>query len=189
MTRTGETVSNGIDTSKFFATVERLKERPELGRFQFRATNHWIDGARNRSVIQGFYAEQQEDRSRLQPFVVEAAEPAVLFGDDSGPTPTEYLLHALAACLTTTLVFVAADRGIRLTDVESTIDGDMDVRGALGISDEPRNGFEKIHVSFRVKGDAPTEEIREIVEVAQQRSAVFDIITHGVPVSVELVED
>lgn len=189
MSRTADPVSNGVDTSRLFATVEHLRAHPELGRFQFRVTNHWIDGARNRSVVQGFQVGREEDRSRLHPFVIEAGEPAILFGDDSGPSPTEFLLHALAACLTTTLVFIAADRGIRLTDVESTIEGDMDVRGALGISEQPRKGFEEIHVSFCVQGDAPAEEIREIVALAQQRSAVFDIITHGVPVSVELVED
>src|SRR5204863_3412415 len=148
--------------------------------------NHWIDGAHNRSTIQGFYAAMQEDSSRSEPITIDAGEPAILLGTDTGPNPAEALLHALAACLTTTLVYVAAARGVRLTEVESTLEGDMDVQGALGLSDEHRNGFEQIRVSFRVKGDAPEEKLREVVARAQKRSAVFDIVTNGVPVSVEV---
>ena len=114
------------------------------------------------------------------------SEPAILLGTDTGPNPAEYLLHALAACLTTSLVYVAAARGVHLTAVESTLEGDMDVQGALGLSDEYRNGFERIRVSFRVEGDAPEEKLREIVARAQQRSAVFDMVSNGVPVSVDV---
>src|SRR4029453_13588014 len=107
---------------------------------------------------------------------------AVLLGVDTGPNPAEALLHALAACLTTSLVYVAAARKVRLTAVESTLEGEMDVRGALGLSDEVRNGFSSIRVSFKVEGDAPAEKLREVVDRAQARSAVFDMVSHGVPV-------
>ena len=116
--------------------------------------------------------------------MLDAGEPAILLGSDTGPNPAEYLLHALAACLTTSLVYVAAARGVRLTEVESTLEGDMDVRGALGLSDDYRNGFEQIRASFRIKGDAPAEKLREIMSRAQQRSAVFDIVTNGSPVAI-----
>ena len=129
-----------------------------------------------------------EDTSRAEAFVIDAGEPAILLGTDTGPNPAEYLLHALAACLTTSLVYVAAARGVRLTEVESTLEGDMDVRGALGLDDDYRNGFERIRVTFRVKGDAPPEKLREIVRRAQQRSAVFDMVTNGVQVSVDVDE-
>src|SRR5204863_594354 len=148
--------------------------------------NHWIDGAHNRSTIQGFYAAMQEDSSRSEPITIDAGEPAILLGTDTGPNPAEALLHALAACLTTTLVYVAAARGVRLTEVESTLEGDMDVQGALGLSDEYRNGFEQIRVSFRIKGDAPEEKLREVVARAQQRSAVFDMVSNGVPITVDV---
>ena len=118
--------------------------------------------------------------------MLDAGEPAILLGTDTGPNPAEYLLHALAACLTTSLVYVAAARGVHLTEVESTLEGDMDVQGALGLSDEYRNGFEQIRVSFRVEGDAPEEKLREVVARAQQRSAVFDMVTNGVPVTVDV---
>jgi uncharacterized OsmC-like protein len=180
------TLRNGVDTEKMFGTLDLIKERPELARFQFRATNQWIEGAHNRSTIQGFYAAGGEDTSRCEAFTLDAGEPAILLGTDTGPNPAEYLLHALAACLTTSIVYVAAARKVQLTSVESMMTGDMDVRGALGVDKEPRNGFERIGVSFRVTGDAPAEKLREVVERATARSAVYDMVTNGVPVAVEV---
>ena len=181
-----ENVRNGVDTDVLYGTLDAIKAQPELGRFQFRAENQWVSGAHNRTTIKDFYGAGQEDTSRAESFSIDAGEPAILLGSDTGPNPAEYLLHALAACLTTTLVYVAAARGVHLTEVESTLEGDIDVQGALGLSDEHRNGFEQIRASFRVKGDAPAEKLREVVARAQKRSAVFDMVTNGVPVSVEV---
>jgi uncharacterized OsmC-like protein len=181
-----EQVRNGVDTGPLFPTLDLLKEQPELARFQFRARNHWVDGAHNRSTIKDFYGAGQEDTSRTEAFVVDAGEPAILLGTDTGPNPAEYLLHALAACLTTTLVYVAAARGVKLTEVESTLEGDLDIRGAFGLSKDHRNGFERINVRFKIKGDAPDEKLREVVERAQLRSAVFDMVTNGVPVKLDV---
>jgi uncharacterized OsmC-like protein len=184
-----DTVRNGVDTGVMFATLDAIKAQPELGAFQFRARNRWIGGAHNRTTIKDFYGAGQEDTSRATEFTIDAGEPAILLGTDTGPNPVEYLLHALAACLTTSLVYVAAARGVHLTEVESTLEGDMDVRGALGLDDDYRNGFERIRVSFKVKGDAPEEKLREVVARAQARSAVFDIVTNGVPVSVDVTTE
>jgi uncharacterized OsmC-like protein len=181
-----QTVRNGVDTAQLFGTLDAIKGQPSLARFQFRARNRWIAGAHNQTTIRDFYAANQEDTSRAEEFVLDAGEPAILLGTDTGPNPAEYLLHALAACLTTSLVYVAAARGVRLTEVESTLEGDMDVQGALGLSDDYRNGFEQIRVTFRVKGDAPEEKLREVVERAQRRSAVFDMVTNGVLVTVDV---
>jgi uncharacterized OsmC-like protein len=187
MSTTAEpTVRNGVDTAQLYATLDAIKADPRLATFQFRARNRWIGGAHNRTAIRDFYAANQEDTSRAEGFVVDAGEPAILLGTDTGPNPAEYLLHALAACLTTSLVYVAAARGVELTKVESTLEGDMDVQGALGLSDDHRNGFDRIRVSFRIAGDAPEEKLREVVERAQQRSAVFDMVTNGVPVTVDV---
>jgi uncharacterized OsmC-like protein len=186
MTAVTGTIRNGVNTETMFATLDLIKARPELAQFQFRASNRWIDGAHNRSTIKGFYAAGGEDASRRQAFDLDAGEPAILLGTDTGPNPAEYLLHALAACLTTSIVYVAAARKVELSSVESTLTGDMDVRGALGVDDEPRNGFERIAVSFRVAGDAPAEKLREVVQRAAARSAVYDMVTNGVPVAVEI---
>ena len=187
MSQTIERVRNGVDTEQLYGTLDLLGQTPSLGAFTFRATNRWLGGAHNRSTIKSFYGAGQEDTTRVEEFVVDAGEPAILLGTDTGPNPAEYLLHALAACLTTTLVYVAAARKVQLTEVESTLEGEMDVRGALGVSDEVRNGFSRIRVDFKVKGDATPEKLQEIVERAQQRSAVFDMVTNGVPVDVGVV--
>ena len=174
---------------QLFGTLDAIKADAGLATFQFRARNRWIAGAHNRSTIRDFYAAKQEDTSRARDFVLDAGEPAILLGTDTGPNPAEYLLHALAACLTTSLVYVAAARGVRLTEVSSTLEGEMDVRGALGLSNEVRNGFDGIRVRFEVKGDAPAEKLQEVVARAQARSAVFDMVTNGVPVHVEASTD
>jgi uncharacterized OsmC-like protein len=189
MTTITDTRRNGVDVAKLYGTLDAIKAQPEIARFQFRASNRWIDGAHNRSTIRDFYAACQEDTSRAQAFDLDAGEPAILIGEDTGPNPAEYLLHALAACLTTSIVYVAAARKVELASVESTLTGDMDVRGALGVDDEPRNGFERISVSFRVTGDAPDDKLREVVERAKARSAVYDMVTNGVPVAVEVATD
>jgi uncharacterized OsmC-like protein len=186
MSTTASAIRNGVDVDQLFGTLDAVKADPSLARFQFRARNRWIDGAHNRTTIRDFYAANQEDTSRVDEFVVDAGEPAILLGNDTGPNPAEYLLHALAACLTTSIVYVAAGRGVHLSEVESTLVGDMNLQGALGLSDDHRNGFEQISVSFRVEGDASEEKLREIVERAQRRSAVFDMVTNGVPVTVDV---
>ena len=187
-TMTG-TVRNGVDTEKMFATLDLIKAQPDLAKFQFRVTNRWIDGSHNRSTIKGFYAAGGEDTTRREAFELDAGEPAILLGTDAGANPAEYLLHALAACLTTSIAYVAAARKVELTSVESTVTGDMDVRGALGVDDEPRNGFERIGVSFRVTGNAPEEKLREVVDRAKRRSAVYDMVTNGVPVTMGVTTD
>jgi uncharacterized OsmC-like protein len=184
-----DTIRNGVDTERMFATLDLIKAQPELAKFQFRASNRWLGGAHNRSSIQGFYAAGGEDASRSEAFQIDAGEPAILLGTDTGANPAEHLLHALAACLTTSIVYVAAARKVELTSVESMVTGDMDVRGALGVDEEPRNGFERIGVSFRVTGHAPEAKLREVVERARKRSAVYDMVTNGVPVALEVTTD
>src|ERR1700754_3980697 len=143
-----QTVRNGVDTATMFATLDAIKAQPEIAKFRFRARNQWLGGSHNRSTIKDFYAACGEDTTRTDAFTLDAGEPAILLGTDTGPNPAEYLLHALAACVTTSLVYSAAARGVRLTSVESTLEGDMDVRGAMGLDDDYRNGFDRIRVTF-----------------------------------------
>jgi uncharacterized OsmC-like protein len=184
---TTDTTRNGIDTAVLFGTLDAIEANPELGRFQFRAVNRWVDGPHNRSTIKGFYGAGGEDTTRTESFELVSGEPQVLLGTDTGPNPAEFLLHALAGCLTTSLVYVAAARGVRLTEVTSRLEGDMDLRGALGISDECRNGFDNLKVTFTIKGDADEEKLRSLMDRAAARSAVFDIVKNGVPLEVEVV--
>ena len=179
-------VRNGVDTTALFATINVVKEQPELAQFQFRATNRWIRGTHSQSRMAGFYGAGQEHVRDGDGFVADADHPKVLTGQDNGPAPIEYVLHALAACLTAGIGNIASARGVNLDYVESTVEGDINLLGLLGLSTEVRNGYQGIRVNFRIAGDAPPEKLREIVEQSRRRSAVFDIITNPVPVQIEI---
>ncbi len=184
MTTMENPVRNGVDTATLFATLDAVKGNRDIAKFQFRATNRWISGTHNQSTIHGFYGAMQE-MTHQQVHVYDADHPAVLVGADSAPTPVEFVLHALAACLTAGLANIAAAHGVNLTEVESTVEGDIDLLGILGLSDEVRNGYQQIKVSFKVRGDDP-DKLRKLVEQSRRRSAVFDIVTNGVPVDIEV---
>jgi uncharacterized OsmC-like protein len=175
---------NGVDTATLFATIDAVRQQPELARFQFRASNTWIAGTHNRSTINGYFGAGQEHR-RAEDHRYDADHPPVLTGGDHGPTPVEFLLHALAACLTSGLANIAAARGIPLTEVTSTVEGDIDLQGILGLDREVRNGYQGIRVRFTLRGDATPEQLEALVAQSVRRSAVFDVLTNGVPVSVE----
>jgi len=177
---------NGVDTPTLFATLDAVKASPELAKFQFRAANRWISGTHNRSTIRGFFGAGQEDSTRTDDFTYDADHPAVLVGTGTAPTPVEFLLHAIAACLTAGIVNVAAARGVALREVSSTVEGDIDLLGILGLSKDVRNGYQGIKVSFQIDGDAPDEVLRGIVEQSRARSAVYDVLTNGVPVSIDV---
>jgi uncharacterized OsmC-like protein len=186
MPTTSIPTTNGVDVNRLTATVSAVQDLPTLGKFQFRAENRWLDGGHNRSVIKGFYGAGQEDTSRKTAFVLDNDEPDVLLGKDAGANPVEYVLHALAGCLTTTLVYHAAARNIRLTEVESRLEGELDVRGILNLGGA-RPGFQSIRVIMRVKGDASDEALRDLVEFVREHSPVMDILANPTPVTLELV--
>jgi len=180
-----ESMRNGVDTATLFATLDAVKAAPEAAKFQFRASNEWVSGTHSRGAINGFFGVGEE-RTHERTFQFDADHPAVLVGRDNGPTPVEYVLHALAACLTAGLANIAAARGIRLTEVRSTVSGDIDLNGILGLNPDVRNGYQNITVRFTVKGDAPADKLRELVEQSQARSAVYDVITNQVPITIEV---
>jgi uncharacterized OsmC-like protein len=181
----GDSIRNGVDTAALFATLDAVKQAPEAASFQFRAHNQWQSGTHNRSTITDFFGVGEE-RAHQRSFVFDADHPAVLVGQDQGPTPVEFVLHALAACLTAGLANIAAARKVRLTEVRSTVTGDIDLNGILGLDPGVRNGYQQLTVRFTVKGDAPAHKLRELVEQSRARSAVYDVITNGVPVTIEV---
>jgi uncharacterized OsmC-like protein len=180
-----DSMRNGVDTATLFATLDAVKQAPQAARFQFRAHNQWLSGTHNRSTITDYFGVGEE-RTHQRTFTFDADHPAVLVGTDQGPTPVEFLLHALAACLTAGLANIAAARGVRLTEVRSTVSGDIDLNGILGLDPEVRNGYQGITVRFTVNGDAPAEQLRELVAQSRARSAVYDVITNQVPVTIEV---
>jgi uncharacterized OsmC-like protein len=184
-TTTDSSLRNGVDTATLFATLDAVRQAPAAAQFQFRARNHWISGTHSRTTIEDFFGVGEE-RAHEAPTVHDVDHPKVLVGGDHAPTPVEYLLHALAGCLTAGLVNIAAARGIELTEVSSTVAGDIDLNGILGLDPTVRNGFSGITVSFRVKGDAPAEELAGLVERSRARSAVYDSLVNPVPVTIEV---
>lgn len=175
-------VRNGVDIKELANTIKTIRNQPDLAKSRFRAVNRWIDGGHCRTNIKDFYTAGQEDTSRMEPFVFDADEPPVLLGENRGANPVEYALTALASCLTTTLIYHAAARGIELEEVESKLEGDLDLRGFLGLSDDVRKGYQNIRVTFKVKGDGDPEKLEELAKF----SPVFDSISNPVQVSVKV---
>ena len=175
-------VTNGINVSEYEEIVQAVKDQPELAKFQFRASNVWDMGGYNRTTIKGFYVAGEEHGVEGRSFVVDADEPPVLLGEDRAANPVEYLLHALTACLTSTVIYKAAARGIAIESLESTLEGDLDARAFLELSNEERKGYQNIRATFKVKSDASPEEIKEMAEF----SPVLDVVNHGTPVSLKI---
>jgi uncharacterized OsmC-like protein len=186
MTKTTEpTIRNGVDVPNLFATIGAVRDNRQLAKFRFRATNRWVVGTHSRTTIESFSGAGGE-HTHAREFSYDADHPAVLVGADQGPTPVEFLLHALGACLMAGVANVAAARGVTLTSVEAHVEGDIDLQGILGLSEQVRNGYQQIRVTFRIDGDASPESLREIVEQSRARSAVFDVLSNGVAVAVDV---
>ena len=173
---------NGVNVEQLGANISAIQGEAGLAKFQFRATNTWINGGHNRTTIKEFYGVGKEDATRTEPFVLDADEPPVLLGEDHGANPVEFVLHALASCLTTSMVYHAATRGIKIDSIESRLEGNLDLRGFLGISPDVRPGYKNLKVNFTVKSDATSETLQELTKY----SPVFDIVTNPVPVAISV---
>jgi uncharacterized OsmC-like protein len=175
---------NGVNTPALFATIDVVRNQPQLAAFRFCANGEWLGGTHMQTKMSDFSGAGGE-HSHKAAYTAAADHPTVLCGEDKAPTPVEYVLHALAACLTAGIANIAAARGVTLHSVTSSLEGDMDLRGILGLSNQVRNGFSSVRVGFTVKGDAPAAKLQDIVQQACARSAVLDILSNGIPVSVE----
>jgi uncharacterized OsmC-like protein len=178
-----EHVVNGVDVRELGQAIHRFRHDPELARFRFRARNRWLArGGRSHTTIDEFTGAGEDHRSAHRPFELDADEPEILLGRDEGPNPVEHLLNALVTCLTGAMVYHAAARGIRIEELESELEGEIDLRGFLGISEDVRKGYQRIHVTFHVKSDAPADRLRELCEF----SPVFDVVRHGTAVDIDV---
>ncbi|KGJ90478.1 OsmC family protein [Thalassotalea sp. ND16A] len=175
-------VCNGVNVTALNSTIDAVKQDPSLANFIFKAENQWLGGGHNRSKIQDFYGCGQTDNSRALPFILDADEPPVLLSTDKGANPVEYILHGLAGCMTTSMVYHAAARGIAISGLSSLLEGDLDLRGFLGLSTEVNKGYSEIRVKMRVKTSAAVETLRECVNF----SPVYEMISRSVPVVVDI---
>jgi uncharacterized OsmC-like protein len=179
------TTVNGLDVDQLSATIDAVTANPALARFQFRARHKWIEGNYSRTMIKDFYGVGQEDASRSAPFTVDSDEPPVLMGENRAPNASEYVLHALAACLSGTIVLHAAARGIALEGLDVTLHGDLDAQGVLGLDDSVRPGYEQIRVSIKVTGDFDDDQLAELASLTRY-SPVRDLVSNPVPVAIDL---
>ena len=177
---------NGVNVEQVVATIMAISGNPNLADFKFRLNNNWITCGHNRSTIKTFYGAGQEDESRKEPFILDADEPPILLGTDKAPNPVEYLLHALAACVTTSLVYHAAVKGIKIEEIESRVEGDIDLHGFLGLDENVPCGYKNIRIKFKIKADVPDEELEELCQLGPTFSPVFDTLVRPVQVEVGL---
>lgn len=176
---------NGVNVEQLFGTIEQIKGNPDIAKFKFRANNRWVGGTHCQATVKDFYGALKEDSSR-EPMTFEMDEPPVLCGNNLGANPVEYLLVALSGCLTTSLVAHAAAKGIAVKKIESRYEGDIDLRGFLGISEDVPVGYQEIRVYFKVDADVPESQKEELVQMAQKYSPVFNTITKSARVSAQL---
>ena len=182
---TQERKVNGVNITQIFDTIKLIKAKPDIAQFKFRATNKWINGTNNHATIKDFFGAGQEDNTR-SPIVFEIDEPPVLCGNNLGANPVEYLLVALSGCLTTSLIAHSAAKEIDIRGLESRFEGDLDLRGFLGISEDVPVGYQNIGVYFKIDADLDEDKKKELIEMAKKYSPVFNSITKTVPVLVQL---
>jgi uncharacterized OsmC-like protein len=175
--------TNGVDVARMTETIQAVKAAPELGNFQFRLQNRWIGCGENQSQVLPFAAGGKEIPHKAE-LTLSADEPEILLGADNAANPVEHLLHALASCVTTSMVYHAAARGIAVEQVESTLEGDLDLRGFLDLSPAVRKGYQNIRLKLRIKADVSDEQLRELGSLGPMFSPVYDSITRGVHVAV-----
>jgi uncharacterized OsmC-like protein len=180
------TVNNGVNVQALLDAREALKGAPEATKFTWRASCKWLNGTHSKTDVNGFFGLGQEQQHKTESSF-EADHPEIFASQDHAITPIEYVLVGLASCLTAGVAAVAQNRGIQLRSVESKLEGKMDIRGILGMDSDVRNGYDDIKVTFTIDADASKQEIEAVVAQSQKRSAVYDIITNPVNVTVEVV--
>ena len=183
-----EQIVNGVNVSKLFETVGVIKEKPEIAKFNFKAKGKWINGGHNTTTINELYGACQTFK-RSQPFVFEKDEPPGTVRRRSWCKSSRICFAALDGCLITSLIYHAAAQGIKIDEVETSFSGDLNLHGFLGLDENIRNGYEKIKVTFKIKADASKEKLHELVQLAQKRSPVFDIVSHSTPVEISLEDN
>src|SRR5947207_2630958 len=178
-------VTNGVNVQALREARDALKAAPEAAQFTWRASAKWQGGVHSTMKVQSFFG-LGEEQGHNDESVFTADHPEVFAAEDHGITPIEYLLVGLAGCLTAGVASVAQNRGIQLRSVESTVEGNHDIRGILGVDSDVRNGFNDVKVTFNIDADASKEEIEALVALSQKRSAVFDALTNPTNVTVEV---
>lgn len=172
---------NGVPVEKLKGTIAKMDANPELAAFQFTAKSTWVEGTATRSTIHEWFGAGA-DQLHAEEFTATSDHPTL--GHGHGPTPQEFVLHALAGCITAGIATTGANRGIDLTKINTTVRGQIDVRGVLGVDPDIRNGFSQIDVEVDLDGDASQSDLDALIAASTKRSAVFDMLVNPTSVSV-----
>lgn len=174
---------NGVDVAQLVGTIDAVKDDPTLANFTFRATNTWLGGGHSRTSVQGFWGAGQEDSSRTEPFVVDGDEPPVLLGTNQAPNAVEAILHALASCLAVGTAYNASAQGIEIRDLRFELEGELDLRGFLGMDADVRAGYQGVRVVCHIDCDADDDKVAALWDHVLKTSPVFDLLRNPVPVT------
>jgi len=180
-------IVNGVNVTQLGENMTAIEATPELSQFKFRVSNRWVDGTYNQASVNGYYGVMQEHTDR-EPMIYDIDEPPVLLGGDKGPNPVEYLLVGLSGCVTTAIVAHAAARGIEIKGVETSLEGELDVQGFLGMSDTVPVGYQGITVTFKIDADVTDQEKEELIQLSKRFSPVLSTIVNPVPVQLKLAK-
>lgn len=181
-------ILNGVNVDALSQTIDVIKEDPSIAKFNFRVENQWVNGGENKTTVRGFYGAGKT-HVRSKPFVFTKDEPEILLGNDSGANPVEYALTALAGCVTTTLVYWAAVKGVKLNKVESTLEGDIDLQGLLNLDENVTVGYKSIQINFKIDSDATEETLQELIKIAKKHSPTCNTFLNPTPVNISLSKE
>ena len=165
-------IRNGVDVEKLAEIVEAVTEDPKKAQVKFMANTRWVSGAYS--------------KTKIRDFVMECDEPSALLGTNKVPNPVETILAALGSCLAVGFAYNAAARDINLESLDISLEGDLDLRGFLGVSDDVRPGYQSIKVTCRIKSDASEEKLSELYEHVLRTSPVRDIIQNSESLTIKL---
>ena len=177
---------NGVNVDQLFGTIDAIKKNADIAFFKFKSTTKWIKGGHCQTKIKDFFGATQEDSSRPKPFILEGDEPGILLGENHGPNAVEAILHALASCLSVGIVYNASAMNIEVNSLNFSLEGELDLRAFLGLSEEVRPGYRNIVVKVYAKTNATEKQFAQLLEHVKKTSPVLDIISNPVPVQIEL---
>lgn len=185
MATTERTIVNGVDVSALEGAVEAISEDSDVGMFTFRAETEWQDALKCVTTIDEF--DQAGESIHSREFTLQGDEPEQILGERTGPNAVELLLGALGSCLSVGYAANAAAMGIELDEMRFEMEGDIDLRGFLGISEDVRPGYESITCTVYMDADATEDELAELREHVEATSPLVDAITNEVPLETRLV--
>jgi uncharacterized OsmC-like protein len=187
MATTERRAVNGGDVAALETAVETISGDSDVGMFTFRAETEWEDALKSVTTIDEF--DQAGETVHTREFTLRGDEPEQILGERTGPNAVELLLGALGSCLSVGYAANAAHMGIELDDLRFEMEGDVDLRGFLGISEDVRPGYESITCTVYVDADASEAELAELREHVEATSPLMDVITNEVPVETHLVAE